>query len=338
MEPVIIDGSVLEGGGQMLRTALGLSAFTNKPFKITNIRKGREVSGLKEQHLQAVNAVALLCNAEVRGAFVKSSEIKFSPQRADNNDISVKIATAGSVGLVLQALLIAAIDKTLRIKIEGGATFGKWAAPTEHLRLVLFPLLHKLGFDAKIKVEREGFYPKGGAIVEVNTDKANLKKIELLDKGILKSIKVISVASASLMKAKVAERQAEAAVKILNDNLGLKPEVELKYSPSICPGSAVQIAVETENSIIGGNALGEIGKKAESVGEEAARDAINEFENGAVDCRTADQLLPFFALAKGGSLRTSRITNHIRANIFVIEKFLPVKFFVDENKKRVSLG
>ena len=49
---IIIDGS--EGGGQILRTALGLSAITGKDVTVENIRINRPTTGLSEQHLQGV--------------------------------------------------------------------------------------------------------------------------------------------------------------------------------------------------------------------------------------------------------------------------------------------
>src|SRR3989344_5903954 len=122
-----IEGSYLEAGGQILRTALGLSALTKKPFHIVNIRKGRKDQGLKEQHLQAVRAMKKLCNAEVKGDFLKSTELTFIPNEITNKNLNIYISTAGSAGLVLQALLIPSVDIDIKIKIKGGATYGRYA-------------------------------------------------------------------------------------------------------------------------------------------------------------------------------------------------------------------
>ncbi len=67
-----IDGSHGEGGGQILRTSLGLSVLTGKPFRMINIRKGRPKPGLEHQHLYSVKAAAMISNAELTGAELHS--------------------------------------------------------------------------------------------------------------------------------------------------------------------------------------------------------------------------------------------------------------------------
>lgn len=325
-----IDGSYGEGGGQVLRTAIGLAAVTGKAIKITNIRKGRCKAGLAEQHLQAVRAVADLCNAEVKGAELHSTELEFIPGKIKSGSINVKIATAGSVGLTLQALLIPAIKTDLTINIQGGGTYGKWAAPIDNFKHVLFPLLEKIGYEAEVKVEREGFYPVGGAIVKVHSGKAELKPIELLEKGKIIAIEGRSIASEHLKKAEVAERQAKAAQKILFNNFKTDIKIRKEYCKTLCPGSGIQLWIKTENTVIGANSLGEKGKKAELVGEEAAKQLIEDYEKGCVDRHTADQLIPYMALAGKGKILVAEVTGHVTTNAFIVEKFLPVKFEIKE--------
>ncbi len=328
---ITIDGSIGEGGGQVLRTALGLSALTGKPFKMINIRKGRPEPGIKEQHLQAVNAAVKLCDAKAEGAELNSMELEFNPGAIRSGNINVAISTAGSVGLVLQSLLIPAIKTDLRIRIKGGATYGKWAMPLDHFKFVLSPLLKKIGCETSLSVKKEGFYPKGGALVEIFSGKAKkISPIDLMEKGKVVDICGRSIASEPLRSSRVAERQANSAKKILFDYFKADAKIKVEYVNTLNPGSGIQLCAETENSFIGGNSLGELGKKAELVGEEAANNLIQDFEHGCVDRFTSDQILPYMAIAGSGKFLSAKITDHVKTNIAVIEQFLDVKFNVKD--------
>ena len=327
-----IDGSYLEAGGQILRTALGLSAITKEPFHIINIRKGRRDQGLKEQHLQSVKSMKKLTNAEVRGDSLNSTEITFIPNEISTKKIRINISTAGSTGLVLQALLIPAVNLNLKMEIRGGATYGKYAMPIDHLDTVLLTLLKKFGYTCKINIIREGFFPKGGAMVNIESKSCKLKPIILDSLGRLDEIQLFSVASHELQKRDVVNRQAKAAKKILFKKFSLPIKEERKYDRTFSSGSGIQINLITKNSIVGSNSLGERNKLAEKVGEEAALNLIYEYQNNAVvDRYTADQLLPYMAIAGHGRIKTSEITNHIKTNAWIIEKFLDVKFKIKEN-------
>ncbi|MFH1455457.1 MAG: RNA 3'-terminal phosphate cyclase [archaeon] len=326
-----IDGSFGEAGGQILRSALGFSAVTGKPFRMTNIRANRCTKGLQEQHLQGVIAMKKLCDAEVEGAELDSTEITFKPRKIKSGDLDVKIKTAGSVGLILQSLLIPAIKTDINIKIDGGATFGKWALPVEHLKNVVLKHLETMGYSIQIDIIKEGFYPKGGAKVRVHSGKGDLRPITILEKGNIISIEGISIASKSLENKEVANRQAKAAKKILFDKFKLDCKIKTQYVDSTCPGSGIQLWIKTENSVIGANALGERNVSSETVGEKAAKILIQEYEDGCVDKHTADQLLPYIALANGGKIKCSKITNHVKTNAKLIEKFMDVKFKFEDN-------
>ena len=63
--PVRIDGSQGEGGGQILRTAVSLSAITGKPIEVINIRAKRQNPGLRPQHLTGIKIIAELFRADV---------------------------------------------------------------------------------------------------------------------------------------------------------------------------------------------------------------------------------------------------------------------------------
>jgi len=168
---VEIDGSMGEGGGQILRTALALSAITGKPMRVYNIRARRDNPGLRPQHLTAVKAIAQICNARVKGAEVGSMTLEFYPSAIKGGSYTFDVGTAGSVPLVLQALLpvLAFADKPVTVKIRGGTDVPM--APTiDYVREVLARLTETLGYSFTIKVERRGHYPKGGGMVTVTVD------------------------------------------------------------------------------------------------------------------------------------------------------------------------
>ncbi len=328
-----LDGA--EAGGQFVRTAVAFSALTGKPVRIKNIRGSREPPGLKVQHMEGIRSLAELCDAEVKGLAVGSSELEFIPKKLQAKDLKIKINTAGSIGLVLQALLIptSQLPKSINIKFEGGGTFGKWAPSPYYLQHVLFPLL---GDDTKINVVRDGFYPKGGALVEVTTAPLKPKELQLTNAGKLKEIFCLSIASQRLKERKVAERQAETAARLLTEKFGLKPKVEIVYVDSISPGTGLLLVAKTENSVIGGDAIGEISKSAEDVAKEAVKNLLADIDS-TVDRHVGDMLLPYMAIVGSGTIAVGQITQHMLTNISVIESFLPVRFRIEGGPRTITV-
>jgi RNA 3'-terminal phosphate cyclase (ATP)/RNA 3'-terminal phosphate cyclase (GTP) len=326
-----LDGA--EAGGQFVRTAVALSALTGKAVKIINIRGARPDPGLKTQHMEGIRSIAELCDAEIDGLSLGSRILEFRPKELVAKDLEVNISTAGSIGLVLQALLLPAsqLDRPITIRIHGGGTWGKWAPPLPYLQHVLFPLI---GDQTKIEIEKEGFYPKGGAEVKILVHPFKPKPIKITDKGILKDIKIISTATQDLQKARVAERQAAAATKLIKTKLQHEPTIETPYAQAMSTGSGIVVIAKTQNSVLGGDALGERGRLAEAIGEEAAKNLLGDYFVGAVDRHAGDMLLPYMALAGEGRIAVSQITQHIITNISVIEKFLNVKFDIIGEKGR----
>ncbi len=331
-----IDGSYLEGGGSIIRTAIAFSALTGKPCKITNIRAKRINPGLRTQHIESINAVAELYNAKTKGVEIGSTVVEFHPNKLEKESIKITIPTAGSVGLLLQSIFIACVKTKgkIEIEIEGGATSGKWSAPLNYIKNVLIPILDKFGYKISIDIKKYGYYPKGGASVKVTIESSNIKPIRLTEKGKLLSIHGVSHSSLDLKVAKVAERQKEAAEKTFYEKLKIKPVIEIKYVNTICTGSAIDLYAKTEHSYLGSDSLGERGKKAELIGKEASTFLIEQLKsNAAIDEYLEDQLLPFMAISsietcKESKISVPKLTNHTKTNIWVVEKFLPVKFVI----------
>ncbi len=337
MEVVEIDGSQGEGGGQILRTSIALAALVNKPIKIYNIRAKRSEPGLKAQHATAIKALAKITQADVEGVKVGSSTVVFNPGRPKGGDFKFDIGTAGSISLVLQSIMLslAFAPSTTRLEIRGGTDVA-WSPPIDYISNVTLPILAKMGYRSKIMLVRRGHYPRGGGRVRVVIDPVKrLSPLNLTERGEILSINGIS--HAVRLPSHVAQRQAESAENRLK-KAGFKDvEIKLEYyekgkDPHLGPGSGIVLWAETESGgILGGDALGERGKPAEKVGEEAAEKLLREIERDApIDTHTGDMLIPYLAIADGRSkVRVAELTLHLLSNILVTEKILGVKFDVE---------
>ncbi|MCD6381775.1 MAG: RNA 3'-terminal phosphate cyclase [Candidatus Aenigmarchaeota archaeon] len=327
---ILIDGSEKHGGGSIFRLAIAFSVLRKEPVKIINIRRGRPQPGLKAQHLLGLKALAELSNADVKGASLGSKEVEFYPEEIAKRKIKIQIPTAGSVALVLQPLILASVFSNHKVEVEinGGATYGKWAPPIDFLQNVTFNLLEKMGYKINLFVEKYGFYPKGGAKVKVviNPTKS-LKPLTIKDQGKIKLVKGISIASNSLRKARVAERQAETFKK------KMEGDVDVRYFDTLSPGSCLTAWVETGNTILGNDEVGERGVRAEIIGEKVALNLMKEIGCGAtLDSFTADQLIPFLALTEGSVVKIPRMTGHVESSLWLVEKFLGKKFDINKSE------
>jgi len=335
---IIIDGK--GGGGQVLRTAIGLSAVTGEAIKVVNIRGARCSAGLKSQHLEGLLAVAELCSAELKGAKLGSTEIEFIPKKLEAKELNIKLPTAGSIGLLFQSLQVASVfaPGIVRINVKGGSTASTWSPPVQYTQNIFLPIVRKMGYDAEIRIIKEAFYPKGGAEVEIVVNPVKrLKSVELTDPGKVKAIRGISVVG-SLPK-HIADRQANSAKKFFVDHGFDDVKIESKIVETFSPGTSITLWAECENTVLGSDNIGKRGIPAEKIAEVACRELIDSIESkSALDKYMADQILPFLALAASESrVIVEKITEHCLTNIFVIEKILPVKFEVKEEEREISV-
>ncbi|MEM5793928.1 MAG: RNA 3'-terminal phosphate cyclase [Candidatus Aenigmatarchaeota archaeon] len=330
---ILIDGSIGEAGGQILRTSIALSSLLLKPIKIINIRKGRAKPGLMAQHLAGVKFAGEFCKAEIKGLKIGSTELEFIPKSFNIEDKRIDIGTAGQISLILQTLtpLLIFGGKEVKLKIVGG-TAGLGAPTIHYVKNVLFPMVSKLGVKIpELEVEREGFYPKGGGIVKTKFYPVKkLNSIKLLERGKVKSIKGISIADS--LPEHVAERQANSVEKILKD-YGFEAKIATQAVKTFSPGTSITLWAECENSVIGADNIGKKGIKAEKIGEECAKELLASIESkAALDKYLADQILIFLALAESESVvSVEKITQHCLTNIKIIEQMLSVKFRLEES-------
>jgi RNA 3'-phosphate cyclase len=317
-----IDGSQGEGGGQILRSSLSLSLITGKPVSITNIRARRPKPGLRAQHLKSVEAAAAVGRADTEGVTFGSQSLIFSPRGIYAGQYHFDIGTAGSTSLVLQTIFtpLSLADGPSRITITGG-THVKWSPAYHYLRMQWLPHMHRIGFRGDLTLDLAGFFPQGdGRIRAEIRPSASCTSLNLTERGGLQRIEGLS--AVSNLPESIAIRQRRQALRRLS-GVGCPMEVDIAHLPSKRKGTMIVLKAVFEKSQACYVGLGERGKPAEKVGDEAA-DALFAFmaTDGVIDEYLADQLLVPLALATGISeFRTSKVTQHLITNAAVIRAF-----------------
>jgi len=337
-----IDGSHGSGGGQVLRSSLALSALTRKPFTLEKIRANRKNPGLAAQHLTCVRAVSKLTNARVKGAELGSTKLVFEPRgfAVEAREFEFDCGTAGSVTLVLQALLpaLAFAEKETSVKLVGGTAVA-WSPPVNYVQRVLLPTLARTGLRATLEVKKWGWYPKGGGIVEIKTKPASfLKAVELEERGALKRVNAEIVCSN--LPAHVSERMKTRASQLALEKIEKNLNFNANSFQARAEGQGAEflLIAEHANALAGFSALGERGKPAEKLVEEAFT-AFENFEksDASVDEHLGDQLIPFLALARGESRLRALLTPHLLTNAWVCEQFLETSFKISGKENEVGL-
>ena len=334
MDILDIDGNYGEGGGQILRSSLSLAAILNRSIRINRIRAGRKSPGLAPQHLTSVNAVAAITGAEVIGGAIGSETLTFRPHEIRGGNYAFDVAairpSAGALSLVFQSIVwplsYAKVPSTVTLR---GGTHVPWSPTVHYLQRVFLPIASKFGFEASIQLNRWGWYPKGsGEVIAKVHPITNSRDIMLRYRGQLQSIHGIS--AASNLPEHIIDRQHNQIQKRLA-RLDSPVSIERIRGESIGQGTFVFLKAEFQNIKAGFSALGARGKRAESVADEACQ-ALETFlaSDAAIEPHLADQLILPMALAAGEScFTTSRITQHLTTNIWLIEQFLPVRFEVN---------
>lgn len=338
-----IDGSILEGGGQIIRNALSLSCILKKPIHIQNIRSGRPKPGLAAQHNTGLQLLARMTNAEVIGDYIGSTEIKFYPKvniRGGRYDVDIK--TAGSISLILQSAIPVALfaDSQVNLHIHGGTNVSN--APQIDFFIEVFrPNLEAFGGTFDLTLHKRGYFPKGQGYCEVTiTPIKQIQGIEIVNPGKVDKVLGWSYVSGNL-DIRIAKQVASYIENRLKQ-LGLRSNIyAYKEDSSVSRDSSagVILACITSNQcVMGASDLS--GRNHRISGEEVSNEIINYVQNGiCVDQFVQDQLIIYMALAQGTSkILTSQVTLHTRTGIYIAELFGEgnIKFNINDRGKYCS--
>ncbi|MCB9626611.1 MAG: RNA 3'-terminal phosphate cyclase [Sandaracinaceae bacterium] len=317
-----IDGSQGEGGGQVLRTSLALSAITGTPVRVTRVRAGRSKSGLLRQHLTALRAAAEISGARVEGDELGSQTLRFTPGRVRAGRYHFAVGTAGSACLVCQTVLpmLLMADGPSEVVFEGG-THAMGAPSFDFFARVFVPLLRRMGAELEVTLERHGFYPAGGGrfVLRVQPVRA-WTPLSLVEPAPLR-VTGLTALVANLPFV-VAQRELAHA----GDALGVPAELRRGMGvKSPGPGNVLMVELASEHGTEQVTAFGRRGVSAEAVAQGAVVETEALLRAGvSVGPHLADQLLLPMALAGGGALRTTPLTLHSRTNLAVIQQFMPL--------------
>jgi RNA 3'-terminal phosphate cyclase (ATP) len=320
---IVIDGSHGEGGGQILRTALTLAAASGQGFVLSQIRARRATPGLRPQHLAAVRAAALACGAKVGGAFEGSPDLRFEPGAVEPGEFRFEIGTAGAASLVLETVLpvLATGQASSRVSITGG-THVPLSPSFDYLARHWSASVQALGLETTFTLERAGFYPRGGGVVEAGVNPwPRPAGLRLEERGAL--LRVRGVSGEARLKGDVAKRQRDAAQARLWEARRLEAEWEVGSVGAASPGSFLLLEAVCETGRGAFGYLGQRGVRAEQLGDRAARRLLGFLEGpGAVDPFLADQLVAPLALARGGGcVATPEVTRHLETVAHVVGLF-----------------
>jgi RNA 3'-terminal phosphate cyclase (ATP) len=332
-ETISIDGSMGEGGGQILRTSMALSCITGKRLHIENIRSARRNPGLAKQHVCCVQAACEICNGKSNGAGQGSKVLDFQPGAVRGGKYYFDVGSAGSISLVMQTILPALFlaDKSSIVSATGG-THNPLAPPYDFLSEAFLPAIGSAGFRCDCRLLKYGFFPAGGGKMTFNVQprqQSTSNGYQIINLcQTTREFHINALIYTAKLPIHIAQRQEKL---LLQSGLDLKSIKHIEVTDSDGPGNAVCIrhCYYTRTTIF--TEFGMRGKPSEEVIDKVVSLVKNFISSGAaVDCFLADQLLIYMAIANGGCYTTDKISNHTETNIEVIKKFLPVDFVKEQ--------
>lgn len=325
MDFLKINGGHGEGGGQIIRSAITLSCITKQPIHLENIRKNRKNEGLKAQHLTAIRILQKISKADVIGAKIGSTELKFIPGNVENLELIEDVKTAGSISLILQVLIpvVSISQKKLSLIIKGG-TDVLWSPSMDYTQHVLKEAYSRMGIEFSIEIIKRGYYPKGNGEVKLEVYPSKIKSLTLSKRETnnLKLKCTFSKISIDVIKEKI-EMIKE---KISKANFNV--EIEIKEEEAIDSGASLLIYSIDKNSIIGVDGLFNNKKQNFDLDFEKFNNSLG------VDESLADMLVVPASLGINKTVfQVKEITKHLETNLFVTSKITGCKYGIGKTSE-----
>lgn len=325
MEFMKINGAFGEGGGQIVRTALTLSCIRKKPIIIENIRQNRKNPGLKPQHLTSIKILQKICNADVEGAEIGSTYLKFIPNELNETELREDTGTAGSISLILQVLIPISLicQRKLEVHIKGG-TDVIWSPTIDYTRFVLGEAYSRMGINFSLKLIKRGYYPKGNGEVKLEIFPSTIKPILLTKRN---SNKLKLFCTFSKLPREIIEKKCE---KIRIELIKKRFDVDfiIRNEETLDSGASLLISSIDNNSIIGIDSV--YNKKTNDFDLDLNRITEN---NLGLDENLADMLVLPASLTTGLTVFTlQRISKHLETNLYVTSKFTGCKYGIGKLK------
>ena len=326
MDFLKINGAHGEGGGQIVRSALTLSCITKQSIHLENIRKGRKKPGLKPQHLTAIQILQKISNAQVEGAKIGSTELKFIPGNVQSLELEEDVGTAGSISLILQVLIpiVAITQNTLNLTIKGG-TDVLWSPSMDYTKHVLREVYSRMGIQFSLEVKKRGYFPKGSGEVNLEVFPSKIKPISLLKRKT--SLVKLQCTFSKISGEKIKEQIKDVEEKLVKENFIVDSSND--NQEAIDSGSSLLVYSIDEQSIIGSDSL--FDKKTEKFDLDIDKFVKNTL---GVDDNLADMLVVPASLAEGKTtFRVKEITKHLETNLFVTSKITGCRYGIGRLKE-----
>ncbi len=331
-----IDGSRYSGSGTIIRQAVAFAALTGQSIRVVNARVRRPKPGLRHQHIQVVEAIRQLVRGQTEGVERGSREFIFRPGKMDVAEHYVwDIGSAGSTILLALAIMpILAFRATpATVELRGGI-FQDFAPTAYHLQHVVLSLLLGMGLRTDLQIRRPGYVPRGGGIVRLSVQPVRDGLLPIILDKAAEAERLWGTALASHLEGtRVAHRMAEAAQQILGA-AAHRASIETRYETSaLQPGATLALFADLAGGLrLGADMAGAPGRRAELIGQQVAKQLLEEIKAGAtLDRHAADQMIPFAALADGQSrFRIAAVTDHIESNAWLAREFLQAEVNAEE--------